>query len=745
MADPLEWDIERRLAAATDPFTAAAVLSALADDRDLLVRTAVARNPNTPHRVRVAAAEDSYSTPLPVLMALANDTNWLVRSAVAHNHGTPDYVRDALQRVGSDPTSGWHRFERLAAAENPGTTRRILWVLSTDSLDNVAQAVASNPNTPSDMLVILAVSSRQEVRSAVARNLNSPDWLLTSLAWDTAWRVREEVARNRNSPDFVLAQLARRHPAVQTDGSTDWGLISERIKRDIENRGIRARVARNPATPVSTLVRLANDPEGEVRDMVAANLKTPVDVVVSLALNPDKSRRARAGAAHNPNTPPDILRQLAEGAERRAGPGAPEATPDLISNWWVCSTLAGNPATPGDVLERLAGDRDTLIRGSVAKNPSTPVDVLEQLAQDPDQGVRSWAAHLLGDRFWIAPDTPASMLVPLAASPHPHVRRETARHPNTPADALARLARDPHPDVQQAAKHPNRRQTATEPTRGTHNEQLATAEDQGTSADTLDTLARRTSWWLVRWAIARNPNTRSDTLEGLAHDRTDAVRWAVSQHPNTSPGVLAQLAEDDHTEVRSGAARNQNTPADVLAGLADEETPPPGPFSVPVVTQALAENPNTPTEVLARLADNPESSVRQRVATNLNTPPDVLARLASNDHTPQVRSQAVRNPNIPAEVLVRLTGDPDPDIHRLAASQVSGKGAFFGHPGHLQDTNATSDRQHRVNTKHLAGPKKRGGPADFDKSRAVWSVLGWTVTALVAAVLAIYVIARVAL
>ncbi|MCY4371337.1 MAG: HEAT repeat domain-containing protein [bacterium] len=691
MADSLEWDIERRLAAAKNPLTAAAVLATLADDSDLVVCTAVAGNPSTPESVRVAAAK-GWLTPPAVLLAMADDTSWLVRDEAAHNPRTPDYVRDALERVGGDPTSGWHRFERLAAAESPGTSRRALWALSTAyGFDDEAQGVAGNPNTPSEMLAKLAVDPRQKVRSGVARNESTPGWLMASLARDTAWEVREEVARNWNSPDYVLTQLAEDHPAIPADGNTDWGLISERIEKDIENRGIRAAVASNPATPVHVLVRLSDDPESLVRTMVAANLNTPVDVVVALALNPDNSKRVRAGAAHNPNTPPDVLEQLAASAEPRARPGAPGATLDLISNWEVCSELADNPATPADVLARLAGDSDALIRRSVAKNSNTYPDLVEQLAQDPDQGVRSSAAHLLGNRFRIALDAPAAMLIPLAASPHPHVRRETAKHPNTPADVVARLAQDPHPDVRHAAKHPNHHQTVTEPTRGTRNEQLAAAEDPATSADTLNTLARRASWWLVRWAIARNPNTGGDTLEGLAHDRQDAVRWAASQHPNTPPDVLTQLAEDAHPDVRSGAARNPNTPADRLARLADEETPPPGQFSVPAVMLALADNPNTPADALTRLANNPETSVRQSVATNPNTPTDVLARLARNDHIPEVRSRAVRNPNIPADLLVRLTGDPDPYIRRLAASEVAGKGAFFGHPGNLPDTSAAPD------------------------------------------------------
>ena len=64
----------------------------------------------------------------------------------------------------------------------------------------------------------------------------------------------------------------------------------------------------------------------------------------------------------------------------------------LNSDCDVRRYAAGNPNTPADVLTELAKDSDWHVRISVAGNPNTPVDVLTELAKDSDWCVRSYAA-----------------------------------------------------------------------------------------------------------------------------------------------------------------------------------------------------------------------------------------------------------------------------------------------------------------------------------------------------------------
>jgi len=54
--------------------------------------------------------------------------------------------------------------------------------------------------------------------------------------------------------------------------------------------------------------------------------------------------------------------------------------------------LAENPNTPLDLLRELAKDKDWEVRWRVAENPNTPVDVLRELAKDEDWSVRYYVA-----------------------------------------------------------------------------------------------------------------------------------------------------------------------------------------------------------------------------------------------------------------------------------------------------------------------------------------------------------------
>ena len=60
----------------------------------------------------------------------------------------------------------------------------------------------------------------------------------------------------------------------------------------------------------------------------------------------------------------------------------------LNSDYDVRVSVAENPNTPADVLTELAKDSDCDVRRYAAGNPNTPADVLTELAKDSDWHVR---------------------------------------------------------------------------------------------------------------------------------------------------------------------------------------------------------------------------------------------------------------------------------------------------------------------------------------------------------------------
>jgi hypothetical protein len=84
--------------------------------------------------------------------------------------------------------------------------------------------------------------------------------------------------------------------------------------------------------------------------------------------------------ARNKQTPPDILTSL---SEKREG--------ERIF-------IATNPNTSIAVLERLAEDKDYLVRTRVCTNPNVTKEILIKLKDDSDKLVRSYADNYLGHR-----------------------------------------------------------------------------------------------------------------------------------------------------------------------------------------------------------------------------------------------------------------------------------------------------------------------------------------------------------
>jgi hypothetical protein len=60
--------------------------------------------------------------------------------------------------------------------------------------------------------------------------------------------------------------------------------------------------------------------------------------------------------------------------------------------------VAGNVATPPDILARLAGDDKDTVRHCLARNPSCPADILAVLVEDLCEQVRTAALERLRER-----------------------------------------------------------------------------------------------------------------------------------------------------------------------------------------------------------------------------------------------------------------------------------------------------------------------------------------------------------
>ena len=262
-----------------------------------------------------------------------------------------------------------------------------------------------------------------------------------------------------------------------------------------------------------------------ILENVAENPNTSLDTLKLLLAQSDSYKQF---VARNPNTPPEILDKLAcdkDGLVRRA--------------------VASNPNTLPDKLELLANDNSVyLLRKSVAENPSTPDKVLESFAKDSNVDIRRCVANNLG--------APLKVLELLAKDSNDMIRRCVARNPNTTSDILKLLATDSRTEI--------------------------------------------------RKIVARNRNTPVTILKLLIEDSNDDIRASVALNNNLPVGMLELLAKDSNDNIRTSVARNLNTPPDILEFLAND--------SSHLVRTGVAINHNTPLSILEFLANDSKDSVR---------------------------------------------------------------------------------------------------------------------------------------
>ena len=177
-----------------------------------------------------------------------------------------------------------------------------------------------------------------------------------------------------------------------------------------------------PNATAEQLTRLAREPSPQLREAVARHPNTPAEVLGQLAAD------FPGAVIGNPALPLLRLAQMRQIqswsgrtlARLAAVEAAPEwlqelamRHPDPQAQWAV----AGRAQLSAERLRQLAARREWQLRAAVAQHPGLPAELLGVLAADPDYGVRlSLAAH---------PALPPEVLRTLQQDAHPLVRRRT--------------------------------------------------------------------------------------------------------------------------------------------------------------------------------------------------------------------------------------------------------------------------------------------------------------------------------
>ncbi|MGF1488494.1 MAG: hypothetical protein ACFBSE_15520 [Prochloraceae cyanobacterium] len=213
-------------------------------------------------------------------------------------------------------------------------------------------------------------------------------------------------------------------------------------------------IARDITTPANKLIKLGKVAvelqNEEVLNQIAKNPNSPPDLLIELAIGylgcciDDLYLEA---IANNPAIDlillenPNFLENLYDRLEKYGLEIFIKKLPDKflkIASTSCYSSLryftASNENSPREILEKLANDPEIHIKEAVARNKNTPIYILEKLANEAEE----WIKESLAENK----NTPVDILNRLAEDPSDLVRKQVATNKNTPASILKKLAKD---------------------------------------------------------------------------------------------------------------------------------------------------------------------------------------------------------------------------------------------------------------------------------------------------------------
>lgn len=521
-----------------------------------------------------------------------------------------------------------------------------------------------------ETLTRVARQGEWEMRAAVARNPHLPDPARAQLSEDEDWWVRAAVAENPSASPEELTRLAG----------------------DQEHITIKEHVAAHPNTPGDVLVTLADDGDPAVRAQVARNPSTPPEALARLATD-ERFATREAVAAHG-LTSLDILQQLTADANERVNVVARLRTQVITADRaqealstrrrHVKLALANTQGTPPTVLEKLAADRNPLIRAQAALHSELPDLARKALVKDTSPSV-SLIAKALDE------ETPADLLAFLPRH-DARVRQALSRNEHAPAPVLEELSDDPLHDVRLSVvlnpaapgaalerrlpeqplrpdirRHPR---YAGEVQKKLHDLELQEARNPDASPESLYALSL-SDFPRVRKAVAEHPNTAPDTLLLLACDREEKIREAIAQREVSTHGGLPafvqhQLANDVSAKIRQSLVSRPDLTVSTMMILVNNPSEDEG------IIEPIIQHPNVTPEILVGLGEHAKAAIREAVAHHPLTPLPTLLQLA-RDADGRVQTGVLGNPGATPDVLMILLSNPKLHEQIARSSNANGK------------------------------------------------------------------------
>lgn len=431
--------------------------------------------------------------------------------------------------------------------------------------------LARNPHATPEQRGRLALDPDAMVRCDVATGPKRGTWLVRPLPDDVIELFYTAVTRDFPPGLVTTLEIAQQLDfSWQIRPSYDVGLVTH---PDPVMRGhaIRAWPALTPEQQAALLADPDPDVRGEAERQAEREIEW-MDPVLNEARLPDHWTHARTHIMINLPMTRAVAEREFDDVDGRV-------------------TMAFNPFTPADIVERLARDPDPAIRARVARRFELPADVRGELEQDPDADVRTTAAAFgaattriqYGALYRIATESvlreaerhashsdlgDPDWFIQAAESDNVLLRRAAALHPRLLPAHVRRLAADSDEEVRSLIAH-------------IHSDAPAELVIEVFIAE-----PRNRALLLLRPQMPRT---------GLAHllDHPDPQVRGLASADVTLPEPPVAMLDDADEQVRRAAAANRLLPADVVERLLQD----------PRHAEGAAANPRLGAEALHGLLD----------------------------------------------------------------------------------------------------------------------------------------------